>query len=195
MARNISTRLTAAPVGDANGYLTSVDMKLGAYTLDANEPTSGARHVTVTRTAAGDADTGGTVVLVGKDLSGQTITETITVGASTVVVASSQWFSYLTSATGVGWVIDPGGPTADTIEIGWGAECAVATGSGECKAMLLAVTHASTITFTDATGTLAVFPASFAVGYYELELGFSGFLQVATGGTQDVVIIHSPSHA
>ena len=195
MARFISTRLTAAPVGDANGFLTSVDMSNGAYALDANTPTSGARHVTVTRTAGGDLDVGGTVALVGKDLSGQVISETITVGASTIVVASTLWFSYLTSATSAGWTIDVGGPTADTIEIGWGAECAVATGSGTLKALFIAVTHASTITFTDATGTLLVLPNSFAVGHYEMELGYSGFLQIAIGGTQDVVAIHSPSHA
>ena len=193
MARFISTRLTAAPVGDANGFLTSVDMSNGAYALDANTPTSGARHVTVTRTAGGDLDVGGTVALVGKDLSGQVISETITVGASTIVVASTLWFSYLTSATGAGWVI--GGTDEDTIEIGWAAECAVATGTGELKALFIAVTHASTITLKDATGTLVVLPNSFAVGYYEMELGYSGFLQIATGGSQDVVAIHTPSRA
>ena len=140
MARNISTRLTAAPVGDANGYLASTNMKVGAYTLIANAPPSGARHVTVTRTVVVGADTPGTIVLVGKDLSGQVITETISVGAHSIVVASSLWFSYLTSATGAGWVISG---TADTVEIGWGAECAVATGSGELKALFLSITHAS----------------------------------------------------
>ena len=193
MARNISTRLTAAPVGDANGYKTTVDMKVGAYTLDANAPTSGARHVTITRTVVDTADTPGTVVLVGKDLSGQVITETITPGAHTILVTGAKWFSYLTSATGAGWVI--GGTDEDTIEIGWAAECAVATGTGELKALLIAVTHASTITLKDATGTLVVLPNSFAVGYYEMELGYSGFLQIATGGSQDVVAIHTPSRA
>ena len=192
MARNISTRLTAAPVGDANGYLASTNMKVGAYTLIANAPPSGARHVTVTRTVVVGADTPGTIVLVGKDLSGQVITETISVGANSIVVASSLWFSYLTSATGAGWVISG---TADTVEIGWGAECAVATGTGELEALFLSITHASTITLSDATGTLLVMPVSFPVGFYPLELGYSGFLQVATGGTQDVVLIHSPSHA
>ena len=58
-------------MGDANGYKTSVDMANGAYALDANAPTSGARHVTMTRTVVDAADTPGTVTFVGTDLSGR----------------------------------------------------------------------------------------------------------------------------
>ena len=59
------SHISAAPVADANGYITSVDMKVGAYTLAVAAPTFGARHVTCTRTVVDTADTAGTIVVVG----------------------------------------------------------------------------------------------------------------------------------
>ena len=191
MGRYISTRLTAAPVGDANGYKTSVNMANGAYVLDANAPTSGARKVTMTRTVVNAADTPGTVTLVGTDLAGATITEVLVPGAHTIVVTGTQFFATLASATQAGWVI--GAAAADTLEIGWAAECAVATGTGVLHGVVITTTNASTVTFADATGTLFVLPNSTAVGFYEYELGYSGYLRMEPAGAYDIIAIHSPS--
>ncbi len=173
MPRYVPNRLSAAPVAVTNGFVVSVAMFNGAYTLAANSPTSGARHVTLVRTVVGAADTPGVITITGTDLGGNTITETMIPGNTGVSV---------TSNTG-----------DDTIIFGWDALCAVATGSGVMKGFFLTVTHASTVTFTDATGTLVVLPASFAVGFYETEMAYSGFLRCETGGTQDIVILHSSS--
>jgi hypothetical protein len=188
------TNISAAPVGDANGYLASTDMKVGAYTLIANVPTFGARHVTCTRTVVGNADTPGTLVLVGKDLSGQAITETLTVGAHTVVVTSTKFFSYLTSATGAGWVIDPGTTTKDTLEIGWDDLNAVATGSGTFHGIVVNTTAAGSITVADSGGTIAVLKASIAEGFYgPYDVAFSGYLRVEPVAASDITVIHSGS--
>jgi hypothetical protein len=190
------TRIAAAPVGDADGYLHSVNMKVGAYVLDHTAPTSGARHVTCTRTrdgAVGTEDAPGTIVLVGKDLAGSTITETLTPGAHTVVVTGTKFFASLTSATGVDWVIDaPAGE--DHLEIGFDAECAVATGSGTLHGIVINTTAAGIITIADSGGTIAVIPASVADGtFYEYDVAYSGFLRVEPAAASDITILHSGS--
>src|SRR5512137_2641929 len=67
--------VTGAVAGDANGYKTSVDMANGAYALDANAPTFGARHITIVRAVVNAADTPGTITMVGKGVDGQPQTE------------------------------------------------------------------------------------------------------------------------
>src|SRR5258706_10139406 len=109
------TILSAAPAASANGYVVSQNMLVGAYTLAATTPTFGARHVTLVRTVVAGADTPGTVVIVGTDLSGQQITETMIPGANGVTVTSTAFFASITSITGVGWVAVS---TADTIVFG-----------------------------------------------------------------------------
>jgi hypothetical protein len=192
MGRFISTRLTAAPVGDANGYLDTTTMADGAYALIANAPTSGARKITMTRTVINAADTPGTVTFVGTDLSGTTIEEVIVPGGHGLLITGTKFFATVASATQAGWVKDAG--TADTLVIGWdGSECAVATGTGVLHGVVITTTNASTVTFADATGTLFVLPNSTAVGFYEYELGYSGYLRMEPAGAYDIIAIHSPS--
>ena len=187
------SNLSAAPVGDADGFVVSVEMKVGAYTLAAAAPTSGARHVTCTRTAVGTADTPGTIVVVGKDLSGQTISETLTPGANGILVTGSKFFASVTSVTGAGWVIDAVEGTADTIVVGWDAVCAVVTGSGTLHAIVVNTTAAGIITVADQRGTIAVLPANVAVGTYEYDVEFSGHLRVEPAAASNVTIVHSGS--
>jgi hypothetical protein len=102
---------------DADWYVASVDMKVGAYTLAHTAPDVGARNVTVTQTAVDAEDTNGTIVVVGKDLAGNTITETLTPNAGETV-AGTKAFAEITSITGAGWVTGGG---ADKITVGFGA--------------------------------------------------------------------------
>lgn len=184
-----STHLGAANAADDNYFLISVNMAVGAYTLDETvPPTEGARHVTLTHSTNGSADTLGTVELVGTDLSGQTITETLTPSAGGVVT-STAWFRTLTSATGVGWVTDG---TADDIELGYGADICVLDGVGRLEAIIVNTTAAATIVVADSGGTIATLAASIPVGHYEYGLDVSN-LTLDLNGASDVTVIHSPS--
>jgi hypothetical protein len=184
------SNLSAAPVGDADGFVVSVDMKVGAYTLAATAPTSGARHVTLTRTVVGGADTAGTIVVAGTDLSGQAITETLTPGANGILVTGTKFFATVTSITGVGWVTATGN---DTIVVGWDNVCAVRTGSGVLHAIVVNTTAAGAITVADASGTIAVLPANVAVGTYVYDVNYSGFLRVEPAAASNVTIVASGS--
>lgn len=110
-----------APVlADVDRFLTTLDMAVGAYTLDETTHADGlARSVTVTVTAGDTADTEGTLDLVGTDIAGNIILETLTPVVGTTV-ESTKAFLTLTTATGVGWVIDGSEGTEDAIEIGTG---------------------------------------------------------------------------
>jgi len=185
------TTIAAAPVADADGYVTSVNMKVGAYTLAATAPTFGTRHVTCTRTVAGAADTAGTIAVVGKDLSGQTITESLTPGANGVLVTGTKFFASVTSVTGVGWVI---GEANDTIIVGWDAVNVVATSGGVLHAVTINTTAAGIITIADSKGTIAVLPASVAVGsHFVYDVAFSGYLRVEPAAASNITVIHSAS--
>jgi hypothetical protein len=101
----------------ANHYVTSVAMKVGAYTLANLSPVGGgARNVTVTHTAVSTVDTLGTIVVVGLDLAGNVITDTITPLNGTIA-SGTYAFASITSITGVGWVTAAGD---DTIVVGFG---------------------------------------------------------------------------
>lgn len=105
----------------ANHYVASVDMKVGAYPLANNSPGDGsARSVVATRTVVDTADTAGTLVITGTDLSGAVITETISVGATGVAVATARAFATVTSIVGAGWVIDAAEGSEDKIVVGFG---------------------------------------------------------------------------
>jgi len=106
-------------VDDVDWFVASVDMKVGAYTLAHTAPDVGARNVTVTQTATGTEDTNGTIVVVGKDLAGNVITETLTPNAG-ATVAGGKCFATITSITGAGWVIDGVEGTKDKIRVGFG---------------------------------------------------------------------------
>ena len=189
------TNVTGAVAGDANGYLVSVDMSLGAYVLDATAPTFGARHVTCTRTVVDTADTPGTLVLVGVGVNGQPVTETLTVGGHTVVVTSTKFFRSLTSATSVGWAVDAAEGTPDTLEIGWDNVNVVAVGAGTLYSITVNVAGASAIYVGDARGKIANIPANQAAGStFEWEANWNGYLRVETAAAaSDVTVVHSGS--
>lgn len=104
-------------VTDATWYMTSANMRVGAYTLARTAPDVGARNVVVSHTAAGIADTLGTITVVGTNLAGAAISEVITPSSGATAVGAKA-FATITSVTGAGWVIDGGN---DTITIGFGA--------------------------------------------------------------------------
>lgn len=98
---------------DDNKIVTTVDMKVGAYTIAA-QPTAPA-IISVTVTTVDVADTMGTITFVGTDGSGAAQTEVV-IPVSGSTVYTTQEFKTITSATGADWVI--GGSGADTIIIG-----------------------------------------------------------------------------
>ena len=190
---SVATNLTAPQALDADGFLQSVDMKVGAYTLDATTiPVPGARHVTLGHTAVGTADTLGTVTIVGKNLAGETITEVLTPVSGTTVTGA-EWFASLISATGAGWVIDAVEATADTIVIGYGADSVIAIGSGTLERVIVAKTAAGTVVLEDIGGTIATLKASIVEGSYEFGVPFSGYLTATLGAASDVTVVHSGS--
>jgi len=95
-------------------------MKVGAYTLAATTmPEAGiARKLLITVTQVGGVnDTMGTLAIVGTDLAGSALSETIApVAASTATTLNA--FKAVTSITGASWVRDAGAGTEDTITIG-----------------------------------------------------------------------------
>lgn len=101
-------------VDDVDRIVTSANMKVGAYTIAAQPDVP--RNITVTQTAVDAEDTNGTVVIVGTDIAGNVITETITPNAG-ATVAGAKAFKTVTSVTGAGWVIGGGN---DTITVGVG---------------------------------------------------------------------------
>ncbi len=185
------TRLTAAPAASANGYVVSTAMKVGAYTLAATAPTFGARHVTLVRTFVSTGDTPGTVIIVGTDLSGQAISETMIPGASGVTVTSTAFFATVASITGAGWVSVAGD---DTIVFGWDALNAVATGSGVLHGVIVNTTAAGAVTISDAGGAILVLKASIVEGFYgPFDVVYAGFLRVEPAAASDLTVLHSGS--
>jgi hypothetical protein len=185
------SHLGAATAAVTNRFVASANMKVGAYTVaNAAPAVPGGRHVTVTHTQVGGVtDTLGTIVVVGRDLSGNVITETITPLDGTVATSTKVFIS-VTSVTGVGWVIDT---TADTIVVGHDAASIVAVGGGTLYAVNVNTTAASTITIADSSGTLAVMAASIAVGDYVFNIPWSGYLSFTVAGASDITISHSPT--
>jgi hypothetical protein len=180
---------TAAPAAVANGYVVSTNMIVGAYGLAATQPTFGARHVTLVRTVVVEADTPGTVVVLGVDAYGKVITETLVVGANGVTVTGTLFFATITSLTGVGWV---SGGTPDTIVIGWDAvnAAAIKSGSGILHAILMEVANTGILTFNDATGAKMILPAAFPIGLYPLDIGFAGKIELVVLAADRVVAIY-----
>ncbi|CAB4174368.1 hypothetical protein UFOVP1028_32 [uncultured Caudovirales phage] len=184
------TNIAATTAAVTNRIVTSANMKVGAYTIANASPVwAGGALITVTHTeVGGGVDTLGTIVLVGKDLHGQAITETLTpVNGSTAT--STKVFRSVTSATGVGWVIGVGN---DTIVIGVAAGSYVAVGGGTLRSLVVNTTAAATVVLSDSTGTIATLKSSIAEGTYYYDLQWSGYLKVATTSTNDVTAVHSP---
>jgi hypothetical protein len=106
-------------VSDDDRFVVSVDMKVGAYTLaQTTMPEAAiARKLLITVTADTDNDTMGTLAIVGTDIAGNAISETIApVAAGSVETLHA--FKTLVSITGAGWVIGGGAGTEDAIKIG-----------------------------------------------------------------------------
>jgi hypothetical protein len=187
------THLDAANAVVVDRFLTSVNMKVGAYTLDNTTiGLPGSRHVRVTHTSGDTQDTEGTIILTGTDITGHVISETVTVNAPGGFVDTTKWFRTLTSAVGAGWVIDAVEATPDTIEIGYGADLCVLDGTGYLDAIIVNTTSASSIVVADASGTIATLKASIAEGHYHYGLDVTN-LTIDLNGNSDVTIIHSAS--
>jgi hypothetical protein len=191
MRGRMSTRLGAATAAVTNRFVASANMKVGAYTIaNAAPAVAGARNVTVTHTQVGGVtDTLGTIVVVGKDLLGFTITETITpVDGNTAT--GTKWFASITSVTGAGWVVDT---TADTIVVGHSAAAIVSVGGGSLASIVVNTTAAGAVTVADASGTLAVLKSSIAEDTYLFEIPYSGYLSVTLAAASDVTVVHTGS--
>lgn len=108
--------LLGAPVlADVDRYVTSVDMKVGSYTIAAQPDIP--RNVTVTRTVVTSADTPGTITVTGTNIDDEVISEVIVPGAHGVTVAGTKAFKTIASIVGAGWVI---ATDEDTITVGCG---------------------------------------------------------------------------
>lgn len=192
-----NTHFSAATAAVTNRFVTSEAMKAAAYTL-ANAgamPTAGARLVTIRRdvtNAAPDTVTGG-VTIVGKDLLGATVSETLAVGADTVTVTGTTYFASVTSVTGnVGWV--KGGADPDNFICGCAAAAIVATGSGTIRGLFVNTAAAGTVTVADATGTLFIVPSNQAAGtFYEWSANFVGYLSITAAAATDITVMHTDS--
>jgi hypothetical protein len=107
-------------VSDDDRFVTSVAMKVGAYTLAATAmPEAGiARKLLITVTQVGGVnDTMGTLAIVGTDLAGNALSETIAPTANSTKTTLNA-FKTVTSITGAAWVRDAGAGSEDTIKIG-----------------------------------------------------------------------------
>ena len=112
----------AAPIiADVDLYVTSVNMKVGAYTVATPSPSDGlCRNVTATVTTGGGVvDVSlGTLLITGTDYNSKVITETLTLVTGTVTGIKA--FKTVTNVVGAGWVIDAAPATEDTITVGCG---------------------------------------------------------------------------
>jgi hypothetical protein len=186
------TNIAATTAAVTNRIVTTTNMIVGAYAIANASPVwAGGCLITATVTAGDTADTMGTLVIVGKDLWGNALTETLTPIAGSTVTGSKV-FRSVTTATGVGWVKDIVEATNDTIVVGVAAGSYVATGGGLLRAVDINTTAAAAVTISDASGTLSTLASNIAVGAYNFDIPWSGFLKVATTSTNDVTLIHSP---
>lgn len=185
------TGIAATTAAVANRYVTSTNMKVGAYTLANTTPVwQGAGFVTFTHVTVTGTDTLGTVAIVGIDLSGQTRTEVITPVADSTVTGVIP-FRTIVSVTGTGWVINTGN---DTITVGVAAGSIVCGSQGTLYAIVVNATAAATVVISDASRTIATLAASIANGHYLYGgpgVEFGGYLKVATTSTNDITVIHS----
>ena len=185
------TNIAASTAAVTNRFVTTTNMKVGAYTVvNSGVAAHGAGFiVTATITAVTGNDTAGTLVVVGKNLAGQAVTETITLTAGSGGTGT-QIFKSITSVTGAGWVINTGN---DTIVVGHAADAYVMGSSGELFAVAVNATTATSIALADSAGTIGTLKASIAEGIYYYRVNVSGYLKVTHAGTSDITVIHSSS--
>jgi len=184
-------------VADPNRFLEVAQgvMKNAAYTLTATlaQPEANtARLLTITHVtvAAGTDNPLGTVTVVGRSLSGQSISEKFSILADQLITGT-KWFASVESATGAGWTAVGG---SDTIVIGCAADAIIAEGSGTLHGIQINTTANGLVTVSDSGGTIAVLPVSVAVGtFYEWDVNWSGWLRVVMAGASNITILHTGS--
>jgi hypothetical protein len=184
------TNTAATTAAVTNRLVTSTNMKVGAYAIaNASAVWSGGFTITATITAVTGNDAAGTLAVVGTDLAGRALTETITLTDGTGG-SGSAIFRTVTSITGAGWVINTGN---DTIVIGVAAGNIACGSNGSLGGVLVNNSVAAAIVVSDARGTIMTVPASAAAGtFYNLGgVDFSGYLKVATTSTNDVTVFHT----
>lgn len=182
------TNTAATTAAVTNRFVTSANMKVGAYTIANASPVwSGGCLVTLTHTTVAGTDTLGTVTIVGVGLNGATITEVLTPVADSVAT-STNIFRSVTSATGAGWVAVS---TADTIVIGCAAGSYASASSGVLESVIVNTTAAAAIVISDKAGTIATLKASIAEATYPFNVVYNGYLKVATTSTNDVTVTHT----
>lgn len=187
--RASSSSIAAITAATANRFVTSTNMKVGAYTV-ANSgamPTAGARLITVTHTAVDTADTLGTITVVGTNLAGATITEDITPLSGTVA-SGTKWFRTVTSVTGAGWVIDAVEATNDTLVVGCGARVIFAEGNSILHTVNVHTTAAGAVTLKDSSGTRYTLKASIPEGSFLYDVTFADFLEIVLAAASDVSV-------
>ncbi len=99
---------------DDDQVVTTANMKVGTYTVDASPDVP--RVITVTHTSVGATDTLGTLTITGTDYADTVITEVITPLADTTVTGTKA-FKTVSGIDGADWVIAEGN---DTITVGTG---------------------------------------------------------------------------
>jgi hypothetical protein len=189
----IATPIAATTAAVTNRFVVSANMKVGAYTIANASPVwAGGCFVTCAHVTVTGTDTLGTVALVGTDLAGNVISETLTPVADSTVT-STKIYRTVTSLTGAGWVINTGN---DTIQFGCAAGSIVCGTSGTLYAIVVNTTAAATVVVSDSVKTIATLKASIAEGHYlygGVGCDFVGYLKVATTSTNDITVIASPT--
>ena len=189
------TNTAASTAAVTNRFVVSVAMQNAAYTIANPSPVwSGGCFVTLTHTTVATTDTLGTIALVGTDLNGQAISETLTPLADSTVT-STKIYRTVTSATGAGWTQQ--GASADTIVMGCAAGNIALVGTGQLFGVLVNNTVATSFTISDATTTIMTVPASQAAGtYYNLHgVDILKYLKVSTTNTNDVTVFHTRTNS
>lgn len=185
------TPITAATTAVTNRFVASVNMANGAYTIaNASPAFAGGVQVVATITAVGAADTPGTITIVGTDIKGNALTETVTLAAGGTATSVGV-FRTITSITQAGWVINAGN---DTIIIGHTAGSCVGGNSTKLLGVIVNTTAASAVVISDSRGTIATLKASIAEGVYLYGpdgIDCTTFCKVATTGANDITLITS----
>ena len=186
------TNTAATTAAVTNRFVASTNMANGDYTVANASPVwDGGCLVTATITGVTGNDTAGTLTVVGKDLSGQPLTEVITLVAGGLATGS-RVFRSITTITQADWAIVGGN---DTIVVGCAAGNIVCGTNGQLGGVLVNNSVAAAITIADAGRTIITVPASAAAGtYYNLQgVDFSGYLKVSTTNTNNVTVFHTPT--
>lgn len=186
------TDINASTAAVTNRFVASVNMANGAYTVANASPTyPGGTRVVATITGVTGNDTPGTIAVVGTDLSGNALTETITLVAGGTATGT-RVFRTITSITQAGWVINGGN---DTIVVGQEAGAIVCGTSGVLYGVIVNATAAATVVLSDSKGTIATLKASIAEGVYIFGPGIdcTGYIRCATTSTNDVTVIATPT--